>query len=45
MAEINFDGHISGLEFNQYVCFSFFDNQTILGRYIANSIFDLETSR
>ena len=39
------DGYIWGLKFNRYVCFSFRDNQTIFGRDIANSIFDLENSR
>ena len=38
-------GHIWGLEFNQYVCFSFRGNLTIFGWDIANSIFDLENSR
>ena len=37
-------GHIWGLEFNQYVCFSFRGNLTIFGWDIANSIFDLENS-
>ena len=38
-------GHIWGLEFNRYVCFSFRGNRTIFGWDIANSIFDLENSR
>ena len=38
-------GHIWGLEFNRYVCFSFQGNLTIFGWDIANSIFDLENSR
>ena len=38
-------GHIRGLEFNRYVCFSFRGNQTIFGWDIGNSIFDLENSR
>ena len=38
-------GHIWGLEFSRYVCFSFCGNQTIFGWDIANSIFDLEKSR
>ena len=38
-------GHIWGLEFNRYVCFSFRGNLTIFGWDIANSIFDLENSR
>ena len=37
--------HIWGLEFNQYVCFSFPGNQTIFWWDIGNSIFDLEKSR
>ena len=45
MAKVKPDGHIWGLEFNQYVCFSFRGNQTIFGRDIANSMFDLENSR
>ena len=39
------DGHIWGLGFNRYVCFSFRGNRTIFGWDIANSIFDLENSR
>ena len=31
MAKVKFDGHIQGLEFNQYVCFSFHGNWTIFG--------------
>ena len=38
-------GHIWGLEFNRYDCFSFRGNLTIFGWDIANSIFDLENSR
>ena len=38
-------GHIWGLEFNRYVCFSFRGNRTIFGWDIANSIFDLENPR
>ena len=38
-------GHIWGLEFNRYVCFSFRGNLTIFDWDIANSIFDLENSR
>ena len=37
--------HIWGLEFNQYVYFSFRGNRTTFGWYIGNSIFDLENSR
>ena len=43
MAKVKPDGHIWGLEFSRYVCFSFRGNRTILGWDIANSIFDLET--
>ena len=45
MAKIKPTGHIWGLEFNQYVCFSFRGSQTIFGQDIASSIFDLENSR
>ena len=45
MANVKPDGHIWGLEFNRYVCFSFPGNQTIFGWDIANSMFDLENSR
>ena len=38
-------GHIGGLGFNRYVCFSFCGNQTTFGWDIGNSIFDLENSR
>ena len=38
-------GHIWGLEFNWYVCFSFCGNRTTFGWDIGNSIFDLENSR
>ena len=38
-------GHIWGLEFNRYVCFSFRGNRTTFGWDIGNSIFDLENSR
>ena len=38
-------GHIWGLEFNRYVCFSFGGNRTTFGWDIDNSIFDLENSR
>ena len=44
-AKVKSDGHIWGLEFNQCVSFSFRGNRTILGRDIANYIFDLENSR
>ena len=37
-------GHIWGLEFNRYVCFSFRGNRTTFGWDIGNSIFDLENS-
>ena len=45
MAKIILIGHIWGLGFNQYVCFSFGGNWTKFGWDIANSIFDLENSR
>ena len=45
MAKVTTDGHIWGLEFNRYVCFSFCGNGTIFGRGTGNSIFDLEISR
>ena len=45
MSKVKSDGHIWGLEFNRYVCFSFRGNQTIFGRDIAKFIFDLENSR
>ena len=45
MTQVKPDGHIWGLKFYQYVCFSFCGNQTIFGWDIANSIFDLENSR
>ena len=45
MAKVKPDGHIWGLEFNQYLWFSFRGNRTILGWDIANSMFDLENSR
>ena len=45
MAKVKSDGHIWGLEFNRYVCFSFRGNGTIFDWDIANSIFDLENSR
>ena len=38
-------GHIWGLEFNRYACFSFCGNRTNFGWDIGNSIFDLENSR
>ena len=44
MAKVKPNGHISALEFNRYVCFSFRGNRTIFGWDIANSIFDLEKS-
>ena len=42
MAKVKPDGHIWALEFNRYVCFLFYGNQTIFGWDIASSIFDLE---
>ena len=38
-------GHIWGLEFSRYVCFSFRGNRTTFGWDIGNYIFDLENSR
>ena len=38
-------GHIWGLEFNRYVCFSFPGNRTTFGWDVRNSISDLENSR
>ena len=45
MAKVKPIGHIWGLEFNRYVCFSFRGNRTTFGWDIANSIFGLEISR
>ena len=45
MVKVKPIGHIWGLEFNQYVCFSFRGNQTTFGWDIGNPIFDLENSR
>ena len=45
MAKVKADGHIWGLEFNQYVCFLFRGNRTIFGWDIVNSIFNLENAR
>ena len=42
MVKVKPIGHLWGLEFNRYVCFSFRGNRTIFGWDIANSIFDLE---
>ena len=42
MVKVRPIGHISGLEFNRYVCFLFRGNRTTFGWDIANSIFDLE---
>ena len=42
MAKVKSDVDIWGLEFNRHVCFSFRYKQTIFGRDIAKSIFDLE---
>ena len=41
MAKVKPDGHTWGLDFNQYVCFSFRGNRTFFCWDIANSIFDL----
>ena len=45
MVKVKPIGHIWGLEFNQYVCFSFRGNRTTFGWDIRNSIFDLENPR
>ena len=45
MVKVKPIGHVWGLEFNRYVCFSFLGNWTIFGWDIANSIFDLGKSR
>ena len=45
MAKVKPDGHIWALEFNRYVCFSFYCNQTVFGWDKAISIFDLEKFR
>ena len=45
IAKVKPGGHIWGLEFNRYVCFSFCGNRTSFGWDIANSIFDLGNSR
>ena len=45
MVKVRPIGHIWGLEFNPYACFSFRGNWTTFGGDIVNSIFDLENSR
>ena len=45
MVKVKPIGHIWGLEFNRYVCFSFRGNRTTFDWDIGNSIFDLENSR
>ena len=45
MVKVKPIGHIWGLEFYRYVCFSFRGNRTTFGWDIANSVFDLENSR
>ena len=45
MVKVKPTGHIWGLGFDRYVCFSFHGNGTTFGWDIANSIFDLEYSR
>ena len=45
MVKVKPNGHIWGLEFNRYVCFSFRGNRTNFGWDIGNFIFDLENSR
>ena len=45
MAKVKPNGHIWGLEFNRYVCFSCRGNRTIFGWDTLDSIFDFENSR
>ena len=45
MAEVKPNGHIWGLEFNWYICFSLHGNRTIFGWDRVISIFDLTSSR
>ena len=45
MAKVKPDCDIWGLEFNQYVCYSFHGNRTIFDWDIANFMFDLENWR
>ena len=45
MVKVKPIGHIWGLEFNRYVCFSFHGNRTTFGWDIGNSIFELDNSR
>ena len=45
MVKVKPIGHIWGLEFNRYVCFSFRGNRTTFGWDIGNSIFDLKNPR
>ena len=45
MVKVKPIGHIWGLEFNRYVCFSFCGNRTTFAWDIGNSIFDLENLR
>ena len=42
VVKVKSDGHIWGLKFNRYICFSFRGNRTVLGSDIANSVFDFE---
>ena len=44
IVKVKLIGHIWGLEFNRYVCFSFRGNRTTFGWDIANLIFDLANS-
>ena len=44
MSKVKPDGHIWGLKFNRYVCFSFHGNRIIFGWDTANSTFNLENS-
>ena len=45
MVKVRPIGHIWGLEFNRYVCFSFRGNRTTFCWDIANFKFDIENSR
>ena len=45
MVKVKLIGHIWGLEFNRYVCFSFRGNRTTFGWDKGNSMIDLENPR
>ena len=45
MVKVKPIGHIWGLEFNRYICFSFRGNRTTFVWAIGNSIFDFENLR